>query len=73
MSKRVLVVIDMQNDFVSGSLANKDAQAIVTNILSEIEKVDALIFTKDTHPSSYLSSQEGRKLPVEHCIENTWG
>lgn len=67
------MIIDMQNDFVTGALANRDAEAIVPAIKNEIAKADVLIFTKDTHPTSYLSSQEGRKLPIEHCIENTWG
>ena len=70
----VLVVIDMQNDFVSGSLGTKEAQAIVQNVVKRIETFNGdVVFTQDTHPSSYLQSQEGTFLPVQHCIKNTEG
>lgn len=72
--KDVLVVIDMQNDFVSGSLGTKEAQAIVQNAVKKIETFKGhIVFTQDTHPSSYLKSQEGTFLPVQHCIKNTEG
>ena len=72
--KDVLVVIDMQNDFVSGSLGTKEAQAIVQNAVKMIETFKGhIVFTQDTHPSSYLQSQEGTFLPVQHCIKNTEG
>ena len=70
----MLVVIDMQNDFVSGSLGTKEAQAIVQNVVKRIETFNGdVVFTQDTHPSSYLQSQEGTFLPVQHCIKNTEG
>ncbi|MFC1238499.1 cysteine hydrolase family protein [Treponema vincentii] len=70
----VLVVIDMQNDFVSGSLGTKEAQAIVQNAVKKIESFKGhIVFTQDTHSNSYLQSQEGRFLPVQHCIKNTAG
>jgi len=75
--KKVLVVIDMQKDFVSGSLGTKEAVKIVPAVRRKVE--DALkegtkvIFTKDTHEKDYLQTQEGRKLPVEHCIRGTDG
>lgn len=76
MSK-VLIVIDMQNDFVTGSLGNKEAQAIIPNIKAKIkeyaERGDRIIFTRDTHTESYLNTPEGKKLPVKHCIKNTDG
>lgn len=73
---RVFVVVDMQNDFITGSLANKDAQSIIPRIEEEINKLsdnDLLIFTRDTHDHNYLATQEGMKLPVEHCIKGTNG
>ena len=70
----VLAVIDMQNDFVSGSLGTKEAQAIVQNAVKKIETFKGdIVFTQDTHSNSYLQSQEGRFLPVQHCIKNTAG
>jgi len=72
--KDVLVVIDMQNDFISGSLGTKEAQAIVQNAVKKIENFKGdVFFTQDTHPSSYLQSQEGKFLPIPHCIKNTEG
>ena len=76
-TKRALVVVDMQNDFVSGSLGTKEAVAIVPNVVQKIQRaidfgVD-VIFTRDTHQKEYLSTNEGLHLPVEHCIENTDG
>ena len=72
--KKALIVIDMQNDFIDGTLANPDAQAIVPAIIKRIEQFDGVIFaTRDTHQSDYLSSPEGKNLPVEHCIQNTDG
>ena len=75
--KRTLIVIDMQNDFVTGSLANPTAQAIIPNIKEKIAKYekngDEIIFTRDTHTSNYLETLEGKHLPVSHCIGGTWG
>jgi len=72
---RVLILIDMQNDFISGSLANKDAQAAIPAILEKIKNFDgdAIYLTMDTHQKNYLETSEGHKLPVEHCIYATKG
>lgn len=75
MGKKILVVIDMQNDFITGSLANPAAEAIIPNIKNEIENggYDYYLFTKDAHCEDYLQTAEGKKLPVAHCIRGTWG
>lgn len=75
--KKLLLVIDMQNDFVDGSLGTKEAQGIVGNVLDKIkdareDEID-IIFTRDTHEVDYLKTQEGKNLPVEHCIRDTKG
>ena len=74
---KTLVVVDMQNDFIDGSLGTNEAQSIVPNVARKIEeyrvKGDQIIFTRDTHQKNYLETQEGKKLPVEHCIEGTDG
>lgn len=73
---KALIVIDMQNDFISGALGTPEAQAIVPNIANKIKNLsddDILIFTRDTHYDNYLDTLEGKKLPVAHCIVNTWG
>ena len=74
---KILVVIDMQVDFITGSLANKEGEKIVGKIKDKIDNYisngDEVIFTQDTHPENYLNSQEGKKLPVEHCIRGTEG
>lgn len=73
--RNILVVVDMQNDFIDGSLGTKEAQAIVDNVVAEIANYDpANIFaTRDTHPENYLDTQEGKNLPVVHCVKNTKG
>ena len=72
--KRLLVVVDMQKDFIDGSLANKDAKAIVPDICDLIKEWDGnIICTQDTHYDDYLNTQEGKKLPVPHCILQTEG
>ena len=72
--KKVLVVVDMQNDFITGSLANKEGQAIVSKVAEYIRNFDGdVIATVDTHTEDYLETQEGKKLPVPHCIEMTEG
>lgn len=74
MSQRVLVVIDMQNDFITGSLGTKEAQAIVEKVCRKIQDFDGeVLFTLDTHGPDYLETQEGRLLPVAHCIKGTPG
>jgi nicotinamidase-related amidase len=75
--KKVLIVVDMQNDFLTGTLANPYAQAIVPNIKKKIaeyrERGDKVYFTRDTHRSNYLETNEGKHLPVEHCLFGTKG
>ena len=75
--KKALIVIDMQNDFVFDALGSADAQKILPNVIKRIEKARAdgeqVIFTRDTHENDYLTTQEGRKLPVPHCIKGTRG
>ncbi|MBE6022092.1 MAG: cysteine hydrolase [Cellulosilyticum sp.] len=74
---KVLVVIDMQNDFISGSLGTKEAEAIVPLVVEKIESYKQagckVIYTRDTHQDDYLQTSEGKKLPVTHCIKGTWG
>ncbi len=74
---RTLIVIDMQNDFIDGSLGTKEAQAIVGNVRAKIaeyrERGDKVIFTRDTHGEDYLSTPEGEKLPIVHCVKDTHG
>lgn len=75
--RKVLVVVDMQNDFIDGVLGTPEAQAIVPNVVEKIKNVDKentlILFTKDTHYDDYLETLEGKILPVPHCIENTKG
>lgn len=72
--KNVLVVVDMQNDFIDGSLGTKEAEAIVADVAREIKDFSGeVIFTRDTHGDNYLQTQEGKNLPVKHCIKNTEG
>ncbi len=74
LNKKVLVVVDMQNDFITGSLGTKEAQAIVEAVVQRILGFDGLIlYTLDTHTEKYLETQEGKKLPVKHCIAGTDG
>ena len=72
--KKALVVIDMQKDFVDGSLANPMAQEIVTPIAEYVKNFEGDVFaTRDTHQENYLESSEGKKLPVVHCVHGTPG
>lgn len=71
---KLLVVVDMQNDFISGSLGTPEAQAIVKNVVAKIKGWDGtIVATKDTHFKNYLETREGKYLPVEHCIKDTDG
>ncbi len=71
---KILVVVDMQNDFIDGALGTKEAVAIVPAVKEKIENFDGrVLFTRDTHEADYLSTQEGANLPVEHCIKGTEG
>lgn len=73
----VLIVVDMQNDFIDGALGTKEAVKIVPAVREKIDaaraKGDTVIFTRDTHEEGYLSTQEGNTLPVPHCIRGTHG
>ena len=74
---KLLVVVDMQNDFIDGALGTKEAVAIVPNVAEKIEHArkngDMIVFTRDTHQKNYLETQEGKNLPVVHCVEGTTG
>lgn len=74
---KVLVVVDMQKDFIDGALGTPEAQKIVPLVAETIHQFadpnTAIIFTKDTHPVDYMKTQEGKYLPVPHCIEGTGG
>lgn len=75
--KKTLIVVDMQKDFIDGALGSKEAVAIVENVKNKIAKYqengDEIIFTRDTHQTDYLNTNEGKNLPVEHCIQGTDG
>ena len=75
--KKVLIVIDMQNDFINGALGTPEAQTIVPLVKDKILKAESegipVVYTRDTHTSLYPFTQEGIKLPVNHCIEGTFG
>lgn len=74
---KILAVIDMQNDFIDGSLGTKEAVGIVDNVAAKIrqcrEEGYKIYFTRDTHQPDYMETQEGRNLPVMHCIEGSQG
>jgi len=74
---KTLIVVDMQNDFIDGSLGSKEAVEIVENVKKKIEEYRAggerIIFTRDTHHDDYMNTNEGHYLPVVHCIEGTEG
>lgn len=71
---KLLVVVDVQNDFVSGALGTSEAQAIIPNIVRKIQDWDgAIISTFDTHDDNYLNTNEGKHLPIPHCIRGTSG
>lgn len=77
MMKRLLIVVDMQKDFIDGTLGTREAEAIVPNVKKKIEEYvaagDEVIFTLDTHEAAYLDTQEGKNLPVVHCVKGTEG
>ena len=71
---KVLVVVDMQNDFIDQALGTKEAVGIVGNVAKKIKNFDGkVIFTRDTHLENYMETQEGKNLPVKHCIEGSEG
>ncbi len=73
--RKLLLVIDMQNDFIDGALGTPEAVAIVDRVAEEIGKYppENIFATRDTHPADYLDTQEGRNLPVLHCVQGTPG
>ncbi|MCR5148890.1 MAG: cysteine hydrolase [Eubacterium sp.] len=75
--QKFLIVVDMQKDFIDGTLGTAEAVKIVPAVKARIEKAllegEKVVFTRDTHREDYLSTQEGKNLPVVHCIENTEG
>lgn len=77
MKKDILIVVDMQNDFIDGALGTSEAKKIVPNVVNKIHSYikddDIIIATRDTHNKDYLFTEEGKKLPVEHCIKGTKG
>ena len=71
---KVLIIVDMQNDFITGALGNTEAQAIVPNVVEKVKRFEGdIYFTRDTHFDDYMDTLEGKKLPVPHCINNTEG
>lgn len=71
---KYLIVVDMQNDFITGTLGSKLAEAIVPNVVEKVKNFEGkIVFTRDTHFIDYMQTQEGKKLPVEHCIKDTDG
>ncbi len=75
--KKTLIVVDMQKDFIDGSLGTAEAQAIVEKVKAKIEEYakegSEIIYTRDTHGENYLETPEGKKLPVVHCVKGTAG
>lgn len=70
----LLVVVDMQNDFIDGALGSPEAQAIVPNVVEKIKNFNGIVIaTVDTHDNDYLQTHEGKYLPVVHCVEGTHG
>ena len=72
---KILVIVDMQNDFTTGALGNAECEAVVPKIIDVINnrEFDQFILIRDTHDQNYFNTQEGNKLPVEHCIRDTYG
>ena len=70
---KLLFVIDMQNDFIDGVLGSPEAQAIVPKVIEKIKQNDTVIVTYDTHEKDYLQTEEGKHLPIPHCIFGEWG
>lgn len=74
---KIIVVVDMQNDFIDGALGSPEAQAIVPVMVERLKELNSndniIVFTKDTHYDDYMNTQEGKNLPIPHCIEGTPG
>lgn len=74
MARSYLIVVDMQRDFIDGALGTSEARRIVDDVVRKARDfAGEVVFTQDTHGADYLSTQEGEKLPVRHCIEGTPG
>jgi nicotinamidase-related amidase len=77
VKKNILIVVDMQNDFIDGALGTSEAKMIVPNVVNKIHSYikddDIILVTRDTHNKDYLFTEEGKNLPVEHCIKGTKG
>lgn len=72
--RKILIVVDMQNDFIDGALGSAEAASIVSAVAERVENFSGeIIFTRDTHYEDYLSTSEGKKLPVKHCIKDSFG
>ena len=72
--RKILIVVDMQNDFINGALGSVEAQTIVPNVAEKVKNWDGeLLFTRDTHYENYMNTFEGQRLPVPHCIYKTAG
>lgn len=72
--QNILIVVDMQNDFIDGALGTKEAVSIVPHVVQKIKNFDGtVLFTRDTHEETYMDTQEGKNLPVPHCIRGTQG
>lgn len=72
--QKILVVVDMQNDFIDGALGTAEAVAIVPKVAEKIKSFDGtVLYTRDTHEENYMETQEGKNLPVPHCIRDTEG
>ena len=71
---KVLIVVDMQNDFIDGTLGTDEAVKIVPNVVKKIKEFDGIVLSiRDTHFEEYLQTQEGKNLPIKHCIKNSFG
>ena len=72
--QKILVVVDMQNDFIDGALGTNEARTIVDKVKNKIQSFEGKVYyTRDTHSEDYMDTQEGRKLPVVHCVKDTHG
>ena len=72
--QEILVVVDMQNDFIDGALGTKEARAILPKVIEKIRNYPGtVVYTRDTHDEDYLNTQEGQRLPVVHCVRGTDG
>lgn len=72
-NRKLLIVVDMQRDFVDGALGSAEAAAVVKKIADKVNDTEKVVFTFDTHEDNYMETQEGRNLPIPHCIRGTDG